>query len=296
MSEQQGKPPISDDGRYWWDGAAWQPLFSPDGRHRWDGRQWVPVAAPAPPAEPAAASGGADLPAWLPVESAQALQGPPIVVQHQIVAEQASEWSGRSGPPSRPWIIWGAGAVIAGSLGVALFALHNQYPYGLPFFGGGGGTTTVTLGGRATPDPNLSQYERADRLLNVQLAPKLVEAGNAEQAIGKDCATPVAQPCRVALNDTYRKLDAIIQAIDTSDVPPCIQAPLLKFRNTLNSAEFQLAQAVSALDKGDSAGEAAFIHAFATTIVGTQADSQAVQAAFDACSKTPPPGARPKPS
>jgi len=277
VSQQTGKPPISDDGRFWWDGAAWQPLYSPDGAHRWDGRRWVPVAAPT-----------GDLPAWLPAESASALHGPPEISGSEIPAEPAAALTPSSGPPARPWITWGARAVVVGAIGVVVFALHNQYPNGLPFFGGGG-STTVTIGGRATPDPNLSQYDRADRLLNLQLAPRLVEAGKAEQAIAKDCATPVSQPCRVALNDTYHKLDAVIQTVDRSDIPPCIQDPLQKFRNALNTAELQLAQAVQALDRSDSAGEVAFIQAFGTAIAGSQADAQAVQAAFATCSKTPPP-------
>ncbi len=234
MSQQTGKPPISDDGRFWWDGAAWQPLYSPDGAHRWDGRRWVPVAAPT-----------GDLPAWLPAESASALHGPPEISRSEIPAEPAAALTPSSGPPARPWITWGARAVVVGAI--------------------------------------------ADRLLNLQLAPRLVEAGKAEQAIATDCATPVSQPCRVALNDTYHKLDAVIQTVDKSDIPPCIQAPLQKFRNTLNTAELQLAQAVQALDRSDSAGEVASIQAFATAIAGSQADAQAVQAAFATCSKTPPP-------
>lgn len=53
------RPPVSPDGRFWWDGRAWQamPTLSPDGRHWWDGQSWrsVPVveeaAAPPPPPE-----------------------------------------------------------------------------------------------------------------------------------------------------------------------------------------------------------------------------------------------------
>lgn len=33
----------SPDGRYWWDGQAWQPAISPDGRLRWTGTEWVPI-------------------------------------------------------------------------------------------------------------------------------------------------------------------------------------------------------------------------------------------------------------
>ncbi|HUZ88128.1 MAG TPA: hypothetical protein VNF26_14375 [Candidatus Baltobacterales bacterium] len=50
-------PPVSPDGRFWWDGRAWQamPTLSPDGRHWWDGQSWQPVPlveeAAAPPPE-----------------------------------------------------------------------------------------------------------------------------------------------------------------------------------------------------------------------------------------------------
>jgi len=62
-----GAPPISDDGRWWWDGQAWQSLFSPDGRFKWDGQRWLAVDAPPAafvpqllPAEPAVVR-----PSWL---------------------------------------------------------------------------------------------------------------------------------------------------------------------------------------------------------------------------------------
>jgi hypothetical protein len=44
---------LSEDGRYWWDGADWQPVpeqqstavgqLSEDGRWTWDGSEWQPV-------------------------------------------------------------------------------------------------------------------------------------------------------------------------------------------------------------------------------------------------------------
>jgi hypothetical protein len=64
--EQPADAQLSEDGRWWWDGAQWQPVepgpqagydtgsFAPgrlsdDGQWRWDGTQWQPAGeAPVP--------------------------------------------------------------------------------------------------------------------------------------------------------------------------------------------------------------------------------------------------------
>lgn len=38
-----GGPQFSPDGRWFWDGANWQPAVSADGRWRWNGYTWVPA-------------------------------------------------------------------------------------------------------------------------------------------------------------------------------------------------------------------------------------------------------------
>lgn len=54
MTKQPMPPPVSDDGRFWWDNVKWVPFAAPappisdDGRFWWDGFQWVRFAAPAP--------------------------------------------------------------------------------------------------------------------------------------------------------------------------------------------------------------------------------------------------------
>ncbi len=35
---------FSDDGFWWWDGAAWKPAVSPDRLWRWNGQAWVPAS------------------------------------------------------------------------------------------------------------------------------------------------------------------------------------------------------------------------------------------------------------
>jgi hypothetical protein len=53
MSTPDPSPPqtrFSDDGFWWWDGAAWKPAVSPDRLWRWNGQAWIPAQAPAPAA------------------------------------------------------------------------------------------------------------------------------------------------------------------------------------------------------------------------------------------------------
>ncbi len=71
MPEQAQRPPISPDGRSYWDGSQWRSLVSPDGKSIWNGSQWVPLeAAPATAAPPApAAPTEPARPDWLPDES-----------------------------------------------------------------------------------------------------------------------------------------------------------------------------------------------------------------------------------
>lgn len=42
---QPGGPQFSPDGKWFWDGAAWQPAVSADGRWRWNGYSWVGTGA-----------------------------------------------------------------------------------------------------------------------------------------------------------------------------------------------------------------------------------------------------------
>ncbi len=293
MAVQPGRPPISPDGRWWWDGQKWQSLYSPDGSHRWDGKAWVPVAAAAA-ASATTPTSGEGVPAWLPAESAAALRGPPeFAASPSAPAEQLPDWAGPR-PSGRPWIVWGSVAVIAGTLGLALWALKDHLP-ALPDFGlHSGGPPAVST--RATPDPTLSQYQRADLLLNVQLAPQLVSIGQAEQAMGTDCGQGhvLEQPCRVAMTDVYHKIDLVIQQIDKSDVPPCIQSQLQDYRNLLNLADTDLSLAVQAFDRHDLGMTTQQIQNFAVVIQSTAPG--AVQAALDACPKTLPGGGTPRPT
>ena len=83
MSAEPPPPPqVSPDGRFWWDGRAWQamPTLSPDGRHWWDGQSWQPV----PVVEEAAA--------------------PPPELEFERQGRWAVEETGAYGPSSTPFL------------------------------------------------------------------------------------------------------------------------------------------------------------------------------------------------
>lgn len=62
----------SEDGTWWWDGAAWRPTISPDGCHRWNGQEWIRIApASVPAVQPASAHS-----AWRDASSVWALPAP----------------------------------------------------------------------------------------------------------------------------------------------------------------------------------------------------------------------------
>lgn len=72
--EVSASPPISPDGRWYWDGAGWRSLISADGRSRWSGTAWVlleasPAPALAPEAPAPAPAPSSDRPSWLPAEA-----------------------------------------------------------------------------------------------------------------------------------------------------------------------------------------------------------------------------------
>jgi len=257
-------PPISPDGRWWWDGRQWQTLLSPDGTQRWDGKQWVP--------------------AWLPPESATALHGPPeFAASPSAPAEPVPAWTGQP-RKARPWVIWGALAVGAALILVTFLSVRDILPP-LPALPSFGSSPPPRVPARAAPDLSLTQHQRADKLLNLQLAPALAGAAQSEQVLAADCGSghQQEQACRAAIADTYHKLSGVVDQIDRSDVPPCIAKPLQDFRNRINLAANALALAIRYFDAKDGTRQGKALDDFASDIQGTAPLDQAVQTAYAAC-------------
>lgn len=137
MSVDPPQPPqVSPDGRYWWDGRAWQamPTLSPDGSQWWNGRAWqaIPVAeeAAAPPPELEQQA------SWAVVETSPQgppsapFLGPPAGYAPPSIAPAAPA---ASGPPARrnvagDVVLW-AGIVVGFLIvmfgGIGIIELHS---------------------------------------------------------------------------------------------------------------------------------------------------------------------------
>jgi hypothetical protein len=233
-------PPLSPDGRYWWDGQAWQPLFTPDGMQRWSGRMWIPLATPygQPPATPPVA---AEKPEWLD-RAPTWLESPPASAQPEPpppAAEAAGltpAWATSARPVSRPWIYM-TGALLLVVVAIGAFYVRGQI---LAFQSSNASTIAV-----ASPTPLLSEYERADRFLNIKLTPSLVASTDTLQAVEKNCTAALPPSCKDALIVTDKAMVDTEDVMYKGDIPPCIAREMRQLRDDWQGMEQGVALAIS---------------------------------------------------
>ncbi len=222
---QPATPPISPDGNYWWDGQAWQPMPFPG----------APAAvAPAPATQ--AALVAANQPAWLdqPLPSLQP-EAAPVVPAVQDVAPAAS-WQAPVARGSRTWIY------ITGALLIVVIAVTGLY-LGSQFRNQPTNTAAIVS---PSPSPIMSDYERADRFLNVDIGPPLAEVVDAIPAVNKNCTSKLPPGCKDALITLNRAMIDVDDAIakNQSDIPVCIARSVQQFQFDWRGMEQGLSQAI----------------------------------------------------
>src|SRR5436190_14690920 len=148
---QPATPPISPDGNYWWDGQGWQPMPFP-------GAPAAVLPSQATQAAPVAVA----QPTWLdqPLPSLQPEPAPVVPVVQEVASAPAWQAPARG---SRTWIY------ITGALLIVVIAVTGLY-LGTQFRSQARNTAAVVS---PSPSPTISDYERADRFLSVELGPPL---------------------------------------------------------------------------------------------------------------------------
>lgn len=141
----QARPPISADGRWWWDGFRWQPISTYPGRPGESSGGFVPPVSAGPDSSVPPV---AHMPSWLPPESQYALLQPrtplpPLAVDRVPVQAQAQPaWEPMAGGDGT--VRWTAGALVAvlllTTLVVGIFAARGSFQGGF----GSPGTQSAT--------------------------------------------------------------------------------------------------------------------------------------------------------
>jgi hypothetical protein len=242
---QPAIPPISPDGRYWWDGQQWQSLFTPDGMHRWNGQQWIPLATPfdQPPPAPVAplTAPPPEKPAWLD-QAPEWLASPPGAAAPeppQPVMEQPAPaaWTGTARPRSRA-MIYGTALLLIAVVGFGGWVVRGQL---LASQASNDASLHAT-----SPTPLLSDYERADRYLNLELGPPLLDATNTLTPLENACTPSLPPACKDALITTDKAMVKAEEVMNhTRDIPPCIARELAQFKDDWVGMEQGLTLAIS---------------------------------------------------
>jgi len=267
-AQPPSSPPISPDGHYWWDGRAWQPMPA--------------AAAPVPAPAPAAVAP----PSWLAVQPqapAPAAQASPVYPEpdYQQSAYQqppagAPSWA-TPGPPSNRMWIYMTGLlliVVIGIVGVFGYnTLHNA---------------NNTAAVQTTPTPIISDYERADRFLNVDLGPALVETNQAIPAVTKNCTASLPPPCKdalITLNMAMLDLGRAMQNYQ-NDIPICIGRAVDQFKNDWQGMEGGLSTAIAGFNDNNRTEILEGLQRFAAIGQYMKPDTDRISAAEKTCSKT----------
>jgi hypothetical protein len=257
------KTPYSPDGRFWWDGNAWQPLFTPDGMWRWSGQEWVQLAEPfgvaaVPVPPPAIASGvpaasvvaaaaagrpaGLDAaPSWLdPSQAAVFAEPAPSAVAEPYPIQAYAPPAPRS---TRPYILLGGGLLVAAILFTG-WIFRDQLR-----------ATPIQSDSSLqspSPSPSGTEYERANHFLNGVLGPSIAEVNATLPGLQSACTPDLPPACRDAISATDVKFQATTKVIASADIPPCIATPMQQFNRDWSAISSGLELALSGFDNGDN--------------------------------------------
>jgi hypothetical protein len=261
MAAPPGSPQISPDGHYWWDGQAWQPM---------------PAAAAAPaPAE--------QQPSWLaaplPAAAAPAPASAPVAYAPQPVYEQQpapAAWMPPEPPRSR-LTTYVTALVLIAVLGAGGYVAWQMTSH-----------TDYTASVQASPSPTMSDYERADRFLNVDLGPALIELNDAAPGVSKNCNANLPPSCKDALITFNTAMIDLGNAIQNNqkDIPVCIGVAVDQFKNDWQTMEQGLSTAIQGFNQNNRTLIIDGIQRYGEVSPFLRNDIDRINKAEQTCSKT----------
>jgi hypothetical protein len=256
MASPTGSPPISPDGHYWWDGQAWQPM---------------PAAAPAEAA-----------PSWLAAPPAAAYDPQPAYQPRPAYQAQdqpgpaPAAWMAPEPPRSRmtTYVLAIFLVAVIGAGGFIAYQMTSKTDY------------TASI--QASPSPTISDYERADRFLNVDLLPSLQELNNALPAVNKSCTSTLPPACKDALITMNTAMIDVGNAITNNqkDIPVCIGPAVSQFHNDWQTMEQGLSTAIQGFQQNSRPLIVDGLQRYAAVAQFMKPDVDRINTAEQTCSKT----------
>jgi hypothetical protein len=226
----------------------------------------MPAAAPAP----AQVEAG---PSWLAAPPAAVAYEPQPVYQQ---APAPAAWMAPEPPRSR-MTTYVLAIVLIGVIGAGGFIAYQMT-----------GKTNYTASVQASPSPTISDYERADRFLNVDLLPPLQELNSSIPAVKTNCTAALPPACKDALITMNSAMIDLGNAITNNqkDIPVCIGQSVAQFQNDWQTMEQGLATAIQGFQQDSKPLIADGLQRYAAVAQFIQPDVDRINTAEKTCSKT----------
>lgn len=219
-----------------------------------------------------------DRPAWLPAPPPTAAPPPPPPdVEYVPQPQEVPAWVTPQPKGSRLWIYMTGVLMLIVLVGGGIW-LRGQFL----------ANQQDQLAAQTSPTPLLSDYERADRFLNVELAPAFVAVVPPLQGVEKDCAVktmvPACKPDLVALDKALLGGEDALN--HQRDIPVCIATQVNQFKFDWMGMEQGVGLAISGFNDNSYDLYLQGMVRFAELAQYIQADMDRITNAEKTCSKT----------
>lgn len=214
-------------------------------------------------------------PTWLAAPPPGAAPEAPPLAPEPILTAPA--WAAPQPKGSRLWIY------LSGALLVAIVAGGGMFARAQIIAWQAANDQQIVL---TSPTPFLSDYERADRFLNVELTPSLTGTLGPLQSVEKTCTPQTMTPgCHDGLIALDKAMSTTTDVISKGDIPVCIGREVLQFKNDWMGMEQGVAMAISGYAYNSHDLYLQGFVKFAEIAQYIQPDSDRITAAQKACSK-----------
>ena len=278
-------PQMSPDGKWVWDGANWQPVTSGEPSHvgvfaAYNSIQVEP-ADPVVPVQAAAPVLQAAPPAHVKYEPQYQIPAP--MVDYSAAAPEVPLWERTPDTGISKYLYFGAALIL---MAMVLMVLNSLNYVSLPFIGSGSSNTSASPKPSPPGPVTRTEYARADAFLNGWLGPALTEFGKTLPAWDTCHGGTLSNACFDAINTSDQSLRKVLTVIDHGKIPPCIAAPMKKFRADIVGMDAGLQAAIKGFNDNQRPEVVTGLNQFAGPAQAFQADGTAVDNAWKAgCSK-----------